>query len=153
VASNYQVHIMNSPASSNCPSPQIKHLSRVPVIALPLAVVGFALMLLCAGCGPKAPTLSSQDMKAFESAPAEVKQTWEKALAADRANDYVNAAALLNSLEQMTLSDPQKQALAVERDAFGQRLMKAAEKNDPAAVKAIQNSTSGRNEAQKPLGQ
>lgn len=144
---------MNSPASNNGPSSQIKRPSWVPVIALPLAVLGFALTLLCAGCGPKAPTLSSQDMKAFESAPAEVKEAWQKALAADKANDYVTAAALLNSLEQMTLSDSQKQALEVEREAFGQRLMQAAEKNDPAAVKAIQSSTPSRSELKKPTGQ
>ena len=120
----------------------------MPATALSLAILGFAL-ILTAGCGPKAPKLSSGDLTAFDSAPAEVKQTWEKVLAADKANDYVNAASLLNNLEQMTLSDPQKQALETERAAFGQRLMQAVDKNDPAAIKAVQSSTSSRNASKK----
>ena len=114
-------------------------------MALSPVILGFVL-ILTAGCGPKAPKLSSSDLTAFDSAPAEVKQTWEKALAADKANDYVNAASLLNNLEQIgSLSDPQKQALETERAAFGQRLMQAVDKNDPAAIKAVQNSATSRN--------
>ncbi len=114
------------------------HPLPVPVIARPLGVLGFALMLWCAGCGPKAPTLSSQDLKAFESAPTEVKQTWEKALAADKANDYVTAQNLMDTLAKMQLSADQSNALVVESGTFGARLWQAAEKNDPAAVKAVQ---------------
>lgn len=101
-----------------------------------LAGLSFAL-LLCAGCGPKTPKLTSDEMKAFESAPAEVKQTWEKALAADKANDYVNAQNLLDSLQQMPLNEAQSNALTSENAAFSYRVLQAAEKNDPAAVKAV----------------
>ncbi len=109
----------------------------MPAAALSLAILGFAL-ILTAGCGPKAPTLSSSDRKAFDSAPAEVKQTWEKALAADKANDYVKAQNLLDSLAKMPLSNDQSNALQIESGTFGARLWQAAEKNDPAAVKAVQ---------------
>ena len=97
-----------------------------------------AVLLLVAGCGQRPAKLTADQSKAFDSAPAEVKQTWEKALAADKANDYVAAQTALDSLDQMILSDPQRKALEVESGAFGLRLWQAAEKNDPAAVKAVQ---------------
>ena len=103
-----------------------------------LALLAGALLLV-AGCGPKVAQLTSEQSKAFDSAPPEVKQMWEKALAADKTNDYVTAAASLDSLQKMILSDPQTQALNAERDAFGERLMKAAGKNDPAAIQAVLN--------------
>jgi hypothetical protein len=110
---------------------------------LPAGLLAGALFLV-AGCGQHAVKLTEDQSKAFDSAPAEVKQTWEKALAADKANDYVTAAATLDSLTKMTLSDQQSQALAAERAAFGERLMQAAEKGDPAAIQAAQNSQKSR---------
>jgi hypothetical protein len=102
---------------------------------------GFAgALILVAGCGQHAVKLTAEQSKAFDSAPAEVKQTWAKALAADKANDFETAAASLDSLKKMILSEPQTQALDAERAAFGERLIKAAENNDPAAVRAVQNS-------------
>ena len=92
------------------------------------------------GCRQSAGQLTADQTKAFDNAPAEVKQAWDKALAADKANDYVTAGAALDSLKKMTLSDQQSQALEAERAAFGLRVMKAAEKNDPAAIQAVQNS-------------
>ena len=107
--------------------------------ARPAAWLASAL-LFAAGCGQHAAKLTAAQSSAFDNAPAEVKQTWEKALAADKANDYVTAGAALDSLKKMILSDQQSQALETERAAFGQRLMQAAEKNDPAAIQAVQNS-------------
>ena len=115
---------------------------RILTLALPAAWVASALLLV-AGCG-KSSKITSEQSNAFDSAPPEVKQTWEKALAADKANDYVTAAASLDSLKKMILSNEQVKALGTERDAFGQRLMKAAEKNDPAAIQAVQNSQKSR---------
>ncbi len=116
---------------------------KFPVIALVLAVAGFAL--LTAGCGPKQEKLSSADSKAFASAPAEVKSIWEKAIAADQANDYLTCNQLLESLQQMTLDDAQKQALQKEINVFSARLWQAAEKNDPNATKAIQEINKNKN--------
>jgi hypothetical protein len=103
------------------------------------------VMLLIAGCGQHPAKLTAEQSKAFDSAPAEVKQTWDKALAADKANDYVTAQTALDSLDQMILSDPQRKALEVESGAFGLRLWQAAEKNDPAAVQAVQEINKSKN--------
>jgi hypothetical protein len=105
-------------------------------------------LLLVAGCGQERAKITSQQSKAFDSAPPEVKQTWDKALAADKANDYANAQNLLDNLKLMQLNDEQTQALDKERAGFGQRLWQAAENNDPAAVKAIQDSQKSRDRRQ-----
>lgn len=110
---------------------------------LPAFLLAGGLMLFV-GCGQRAARLTAEQSRAFDSAPAETKQTWEKALAADKANDYVNAQNCLDSLGQMTLSDPQRQALETENTAFGARLMAAVDKNDPAAVKAVQEINKSR---------
>ncbi len=117
----------------------------VPAIALPMAVLALALFVT-AGCGHKTATLSEADLKVFDSAPAEVKQTWEKALAADKANDYLTTQNLLDSLGKMQLTDAQNNALQSEIGSFSLRLWQAAEKNDPAATKAVQeiNQSKGR---------
>ena len=100
--------------------------------------------MLGAGCGNDTVKLTAGESKAFDSAPLEMKQAGEKALAADKANDYENAQKLLDNLQTAQLSDVQKQALEKERAAFGQRLWALAEKNDPAAVRAIQEAQGSR---------
>lgn len=116
------------------------------IFNLALLVAGLAsAALLVGGCGQKTATITSAQSSAFDSAPPDVKQAWDKALAADKANDYVTAAASLDSLQKMILSDQQTQALSAERDAFNTRLMKALDKNDPAAIQAVQNSQKSKN--------
>ena len=106
----------------------------------------FALaLLICAGCGDKSSQLTPNQTKIFDNAPAEVKQAWEKALSADKSNDYVAAQTLLSSLSGMVLSDAQRKVLDEERAAFGQRLMQAADKNDPAAIQAVQMALKNKN--------
>ena len=109
-------------------------------LVAPLLAGGLLAIFLTTGCGEHAPKLTSQQSKAFDNAPADVKETWDKALAADKANDYVTAAALLDNLKKMYLSDEQAKALDAERITFGERLMQAVDKNDPQAIKAAQNS-------------
>lgn len=108
------------------------------------SAASLAALLLAAGCGQHAASLTADQSKAFDSAPADVKQTWEKALAADKANNYETAATALDNLQKMILSAPQSEALTVERTAFGERLMKAVENNDAAAIKAMQSSSNKR---------
>ena len=96
--------------------------------------------LASAGCGQRVAKLNNDQKKAFDDAPAELKQNWDKAIAADSANDYVTAGKLLDDLNKATLSDSQRQALNTERVSFGDRAMKAAEKNDPNAIQALKNS-------------
>lgn len=102
-------------------------------------------MLLVAGCGSKAGKLTTDQVKAFDSAPPEAKQAWDKALAAEKAKDYVAAQTAFASLGQMILSDQQRKILDDERAAFGQRLTQAADKDDPAAVQALQMAIKSRN--------
>jgi hypothetical protein len=85
------------------------------------AILIFAL-LLGAGCGQNKVKLTASESKAFDSAPAEVKLAWEKALATDKAINYATTQKLLENLRQMQLNDEQKQAVEKERAAFGQRL-------------------------------
>ena len=120
---------------------QLKTLTHAGLALAIAAVTGF-------GCGQSSIKLNSSDRQAFEQASAEVKQAWERALAADKANDYATAQSQLDSLAHMQLTEPQKQALALEREAFNQRIWQAAEKNDPAAVKVVQDSQKSRTRSQ-----
>jgi hypothetical protein len=106
-----------------------------------IALCSLTALMLAIGC-EKPP--SQRIPEPFEGAPAEVKQSWERALAADQANDYVTAMAALDQLQKMKLSDRQEQALAAERSGFSERLLKAVMRHDPAAMKAFQNSQKGR---------
>ena len=106
-----------------------------------LALRALAALLLAAGCDQPA---SQRIPEPFESAPAEVKQTWERALVADKANDYVTAMAALDRLQKMKLSERQEQALTAELAGFTERLLKAVMRNEPAALRAYQNSQKGR---------
>jgi hypothetical protein len=115
----------------------------LPTISGRLALLAGA-MLMFVGCGQRIGP-SSEALKAFDGAPAEVKQAWDKALAADKANDYVTAKNLLDGLKQVKLSDLQTQALDAESAAFEQRVMQAAEKNDPAAVNAVKEFNQSKN--------
>jgi hypothetical protein len=126
---------------SHLPVETDRKMKKRPSKILGLTVAAVCLasaLLLVAGCGQKGAKLTSDQSKAFDGAPPEVKQAWEKALAADKANDYVVAQTSLDSLNHMILSDAQRQALDTESAAFGLRLMQAVEKNDPAALKAVQ---------------
>ena len=96
------------------------------------------VVLVVDGCGKKTIALPSTDSKSFESAPADVKQAWDSALAADKANDYLNAQKLMDGLKQMQLNDEQKQALDTEISSFHVRLYQTAETGDAAAIKAVQ---------------
>jgi ABC-type glycerol-3-phosphate transport system substrate-binding protein len=92
-----------------------------------------------AGCSrSKSPGVSSDQAKVFDSASDDIKQTWEKAQAADATNNYVDTLNALNQLKQIQLSDAQRDVLNKKFDDFDQRLWSAAAKNDPSAVAAAQ---------------
>lgn len=107
-------------------------------------IVLVAMLAFCSGCGNGSTKLSSTEAKAFDDAAPAIKKAWDGALAADKINDFSTAQNLLEELKLMALSEPQKQVLEKESTAFGQRLWAAAEKNDPAAVKAIQEAKQSR---------
>lgn len=101
-------------------------------------------LLFNTGCGDKSAKLTATEANAFATAPAELKQQWDKALAADKAKDYLTAQTLLDGLMQQPLNEAQKAALEKERADFGTRLWAAAEKNNPDAIKAVQNAQKSR---------
>ena len=106
-----------------------------------IALGWLGALMLAVGCDQRP---SQRIPEPFESAPAEVKQTWDRALAADKANDYVAAMAALDRLQKTKLSDRQEQAVTAELAGFSERLLKAVMRNDPAALRAYQNSSKGR---------
>ena len=113
--------------------------------SVPGSAVSLLMLLINVGCGDNSSKLTADESKAFANAPVEIKQQWEKALAADKASDYGAAQTLLDGLTQAQLSDEQQKALTKERALFGERLWAAAEKNDPAAIKAVQGAPKSRN--------
>ena len=110
-----------------------------------IAAVWLGVLLLCAGCGEKTSQLNSEQSKAFAGATPEVKQAWEKALAADKAGNFEAAVTAMDSLKTMSLSELQVQALEAERFAFGERLMAAVNKNDPAALAVLKKISNKKN--------
>ena len=103
-----------------------------------LLPVLFAGLLLFTSCGEKASSLTKADQQAFEKASPELKQSWDKLLAADKANDYVAALSISQYLLTQPLSEQQRQAVSTEMTAVNQRLFDAAAKGDPAARNALE---------------
>lgn len=122
----------------------MNNFARLLSTAAAVLILPAFLLIAETGCGSHVKSLSAGQSNAFESAPADVKQTWEKALTADRTDDYVNAQIYLDSLNRTILSDSQRKALETESASFGLRLTQAVDKNDPAAVKAVQEINQAR---------
>ena len=95
--------------------------------------VVLAAGLALAGCGQNA------GGSGFNSAAPEIKATWDKAVAADRANDYLPAVAgyrqVLRQRDQ--LSPGQIKAAEEASIKLFQRLADASSKGDPAAKQAL----------------
>ncbi len=88
-----------------------------------------------AGCGQA----SSTDAKSFDSAPPEMKAAWDKAVAADKANDYVAGVTGYKQilLQRDQLSPGQLKAAESAYGKLMQRLLEASGKGDPAAQQAL----------------
>ena len=97
-------------------------------------------LALFGGCGGKtgAAKLSSAELKSFDSAPAELKQTWSNALEAAKSNDYVAGQTLFMKLLSEELTPQQRDAVSKASTDLNARLYAAFEKGDPGAQKAIQ---------------
>src|SRR5215469_7337008 len=109
-----------------------------PTLLLWLAVACLAVSL-GAGCGKSTSGgISAAQSSVFDSAPADVKDTWQKVLAADAATNYLDTLKLLNKLNVMQLTDAQRNVLDKKSTDFMQRLWSAAAKNDPSAQQAVQ---------------
>ena len=97
-----------------------------------------AFVLIFAGCGDKARDLAVSKAQDFGNSSTELKQAWEKALEADKTNDYVMTETLLYWLTRQTLTADQRQAVDNQLTAVNQRLSDAVQKGDPAARTALQ---------------
>ncbi len=91
-----------------------------------------AVVLFANGCGSGGGSTSSAS---FDQAVPEIKADWDKAVAADKANDYftasINYAKLINQESKLT-SKQFENALTASRE-LSQRMMAAAEKGDAEA--------------------
>jgi hypothetical protein len=110
----------------------------------PVYCLLFTALFMVVGCGERTAKLPADESQAFDGAPTEVKQAWDKALATEKAGDYVAAQTAFSGLNQLTLTVQQCKALDDERAAFGQRLTQAADKDDSAAIQALQMALKNR---------
>jgi hypothetical protein len=94
--------------------------------------------LVLAGCGQKSTEITTADLKAFSSAPADTKTLWEQAVAADKASDFMAAQAAFRQLRAQTLTPEQQVAVQHAAQANGEKLLAAFNKGDPAAQKAME---------------
>jgi hypothetical protein len=97
-----------------------------------------AVCALLNGCNDR-----SVNQAVFASAQPEVKQTWDKALAASKANDYVTASTNLVSLLGRGISPEQMVEVQNALAALNERMYAAAAKGDAAAQKAVETLKAG----------
>jgi hypothetical protein len=119
---------------------QLKLYSRALCRIRELVIFALIFQFLSfAGCTKSTPGITAEQRSAFDSAPAEIKKMWQDALAADKANDYARVQTLLLDLQTKEMTKEQQQALVDEFDAYGQRLLAAAEKGNADAKNALDN--------------
>jgi len=94
--------------------------------------------LFVGGCGDKPYSLSKEDLAAFKGAPPEVKQLWEEALKADKANDYLAAGNKYRVLLAKGITSEQMAAVQTALGGLNIRLNEAAAKGDASAKKALE---------------
>jgi hypothetical protein len=102
------------------------------------AVLFLAAAVLC-GCSKSGPSKNIAS-SAFDSAPADVKQLWNDALASWKNHRYPDAAKSFVSLQarNSALSKEQADELTKAMDEFGQEAFTAANKGDAGATQAVQ---------------
>lgn len=110
-------------------------MNRAPWCSL---LLGAGLVALC-GCGRNAAdTGAAVPQQVFDNSVPELKQVWDRALEADRTNDFVGAQTLLYALTRSRLTPSQDQAVRGEMATVSKRMSDLAEKGDPAALKALE---------------
>src|SRR6185503_3696680 len=98
----------------------------------------FAAGIIVSGCGSKkAAELSENDRQAFAKANDEVKQAWEKGVAAGLTTAYVTSLSIFRGMLAINLTPEQREAVTKEMTAVNQRLFDAATKGDAPAQKAV----------------
>jgi len=113
-----------------------KALSAI-VCRIPLFTIVIAMMTLsaCSRGGPGSDIASS----AFDSAPADIKQSWNDSMAAWKSRHYAQAATNFAALQSKTssLSPQQSEALTKAVEEFGQEAFEVANKGDAGATEAV----------------
>ena len=95
-------------------------------------------IILLAGCGDSTYKLSPGDLAAFKDAAPQIKQTWERGLAASKANDYFNAQTNLTALLSEQISPAQLLAVQTALGDLNPRIHEAAAKGNAGAQKAVE---------------
>ena len=103
--------------------------------ALITILIAALLFMGCSRGGPSKAVSSS----AFDSAPADLKQSWNDGLAAWKNHHYAEAATNFVSLQSKagSISAQQAEALTKAVDEFGQEAFQAANKGDAGATDAV----------------
>jgi len=89
--------------------------------------------IFVAGCGNEAPKMSSSEKALFETSTPEIKQLFEKALAADSANNYLSACTNYQALLHQSLTMDQGMAMQTAMKSLKLRIFDAAAKGDAGA--------------------
>ena len=93
------------------------------------------LLALVVGCSKNSSCVRST---AFENAPAATKELWGQAVAAAQTNDYAGAAVRMMSLRKEQLTPEQAAALESALKTVTEAMYQAADRGDPAALKAVE---------------
>jgi hypothetical protein len=103
--------------------------------ALILVLLAAFVFVSCSKGGPSSAISSS----AFDSATADVKQSWNDAIVGWKNHRYAEAATNFVSLQSKagSLSTQQAEALTKAVDEFGQEAFEAANKGDTGATDAV----------------
>jgi hypothetical protein len=105
------------------------------LFALTPLFLAFAILVGCSKGGPSKNVSSS----AFDSAPADIKQSWNDAIAAWKNHRFAEAATNFTALQSKStsLSTQQSDALIKAVEEFGQQAFEAANKGDAGATEAV----------------
>jgi hypothetical protein len=107
----------------------------------------FFLTMALFGCSKSGPS-KDVSSNAFDSAPADVKQSWSDGMGAWKSHRYGDAATNFISLQarSASLSIEQSNALSRAVEEFGQEAFTAANKGDAGATEAVKalRASSGR---------
>ncbi len=118
------------------PSVTARVMDKFQPLILKAAMMAAFITLM--GCNRQAPSTVTADPKTFESASAEIKADWDKALAAAATNDYATALLTCRKLQGLeALTPDQRAAVAKTMAAVEARLMDAAQKGDANATNAL----------------
>jgi len=100
-----------------------------------VVLLAVAFLSACSGGGPSKNVSST----AFDSAPPDVKQSWNDGIAAWKNHHFAEAATNFTALQSKSanLSPQQTESLTKAVEEFGQEAFEAANKGDAGATEAV----------------